>query len=121
MRFSQFKPADYKYQLAKKPQEMEAWLKPLSEAGMDILHCSQRRFWEPEFEGSDLNFAGWAKKLTGKATITVGSVGLYGDFFGAFAGESSQPSSFEELNRRYDREILIWLQLEDLFYLIRIG
>jgi len=27
---------------------------------------SQRRFWETEFTGSDLNFAGWAKKLTGK-------------------------------------------------------
>ena len=32
------------------------------DAGVDIFHCSQRRFWEPEFEGSDLNFAGWAKK-----------------------------------------------------------
>ena len=39
---------------------------PLVEAGADVFHCSQRRFWEPEFEGSDLNFAGWAKKLTGK-------------------------------------------------------
>jgi len=26
-------------------------------AGVDIFHCSQRRFWEPEFTGSDLNFA----------------------------------------------------------------
>ena len=40
---------------------MEEWLLPLKEAGVDIFHCSQRRFWEPEFEGSDLNFAGWAK------------------------------------------------------------
>jgi 2,4-dienoyl-CoA reductase-like NADH-dependent reductase (Old Yellow Enzyme family) len=67
------------------------------------LHCSQRRFWEPEFEGSDLNFAGWAKKVTGKTTITVGSVGLTGDFFGSFAGESSEPSTLEELTRRMDR------------------
>ncbi len=70
---------------------------------MDILHCSQRRFWEPEFENSDLNFAGWAKKLTGSPTITVGSVGLSSDFFGAFAGESSQPASLDELTRRFDR------------------
>jgi len=103
IRLSQFKPSEYTYKLANTPQEMEAWLQPLVDAGVDILHCSQRRFWEPEFDGSDLNFAGWAKKLTGKATITVGSVGLTGDFFGAFAGESSQPSSLDELTRRMDR------------------
>jgi len=103
IRLSQFKPSEYNFKLAKTPQEMEAWLTPLVDAGVDILHCSQRRFWEPEFEESDLNFAGWAKKLTGKATITVGSVGLSGDFFGSFAGETSQPTSLDELNRRFDR------------------
>ena len=103
IRLSQFKPAAYDYKLANTSAEMEAWLTPMAEAGIDIFHCSQRRFWEPEFEGSDLNFAGWAKKLTGKATITVGSVGLDGDFFGAFAGQSSAPTSLEELDRRFDR------------------
>jgi 2,4-dienoyl-CoA reductase-like NADH-dependent reductase (Old Yellow Enzyme family) len=103
LRLSQWKQAAYTFQLAKTPQEMEQWLNPLAEAGVDILHCSQRRFWEPEFEGSDLNFAGWAKKITGKATITVGSVGLSGDFLGAFAGESSEPSSLDELTKRMDR------------------
>ncbi|RZK82011.1 MAG: NADH:flavin oxidoreductase [Pedobacter sp.] len=103
IRLSQFKPAAYDFKLAANPQEMEQWLTPLSEAGIDIFHCSQRRFWEPEFEGSDLNFAGWAKKITGKATITVGSVGLDGDFFGAFAGQSSNPSSLDELIRRKER------------------
>jgi len=103
IRLSQWKPADYNFQLAPTIAEMEAWLNPMADAGVDIFHCSQRRFWEPEFEGSDLNFAGWAKKLTGKATITVGSVGLTGEFLGAFAGESSQPSSLDELLRRMDR------------------
>ncbi|MBC7688437.1 MAG: NADH:flavin oxidoreductase [Aquabacterium sp.] len=103
IRLSQFKPAAYDNKLASTPQEMEAWLNPLADAGVDIFHCSQRRFWEPEFEGSDLNFAGWAKKLTGKASITVGSVGLTGEFLAAFAGESSQPSSLDELVRRMDR------------------
>ncbi|QNN42160.1 NADH:flavin oxidoreductase [Pedobacter roseus] len=103
IRLSQFKPAAYDFKLAKNEQEMEQWLTPLADAGIDIFHCSQRRFWEPEFEGSDLNFAGWAKKVTGKATISVGSVGLDGDFFGAFAGQSSQPSSLDELVRRMDR------------------
>ncbi|MCF0054661.1 NADH:flavin oxidoreductase [Dyadobacter sp. CY356] len=103
LRLSQWKPTHYDYKLAKTPEEMESWLLPLSEAGVDIFHCSQRRFWEPEFESSDLNFAGWAKKITGKATITVGSVGLNGEFLAAFAGESSQPSSLDELLRRFDR------------------
>ncbi len=103
LRLSQFKPAAYTNQLAKTAAEMEAWLNPLSEAGVDIFHCSQRRFWESELPGSDLNFAGWAKKITGKATITVGSVGLTGEFLAAFAGESSQPSSLDELMRRMDR------------------
>lgn len=103
LRLSQFKPSAYTNQLAKTPQEMEAWLAPLVDAGVDIFHCSQRRFWEPEFAGSDLNFAGWAKEITGKATITVGSVGLTGEFLAAFAGESSQPSSLDELIRRMDR------------------
>jgi len=103
IRLSQWKPSAYTHQMAQTPQELESWLNPLAAAGVDIFHCSQRRFWEPEFEGSDLNFAGWAKKITGKATITVGSVGLNGEFLAAFAGESSQPSSLDELLRRMDR------------------
>jgi 2,4-dienoyl-CoA reductase-like NADH-dependent reductase (Old Yellow Enzyme family) len=103
LRLSQWKTQDYTYKLAKTPQEMEAWLEPLAAAGVDIFHCSQRRFWEPEFAGSDLNFAGWAKKLTEKATITVGSIGLSGEFLAAFQGESSQPSSLDELHRLMDR------------------
>ncbi|MBE7175196.1 MAG: NADH:flavin oxidoreductase [Mucilaginibacter polytrichastri] len=103
IRLSQWKPTDYNYKMAANPAELEAWLNPLAEAGIDIFHGSQRRFWEPEFEGSDLNFAGWIKKVTGKATITVGSVGLNGDFMGAFRGHSSSPASLDDLVRRFDR------------------
>jgi 2,4-dienoyl-CoA reductase-like NADH-dependent reductase (Old Yellow Enzyme family) len=103
IRLSQWKQQDFTARLAATPDEMEAWLGVLVDAGADVLHCSQRRFWEPEFEGSDLNFAGWAKKLTGKPTITVGSVGLSGEFIAAFGGESSQPASLTELERRLDR------------------
>ncbi|NDP38655.1 MAG: NADH:flavin oxidoreductase [Rhodoferax sp.] len=103
IRLSQWKQQDFTARIAKTPQEMEAWLRPLADAGADIFHCSQRRFWEPEFDGSDLNFAGWAKKLIGKPTITVGSVGLTGEFIAAFGGESSQPASLDELLRRLDR------------------
>jgi len=103
IRLSQWKGYDYNLKMAKNEKEMELWLNTLADAGVDIFHCSQRRFWEPEFDGSDLNFAGWAKKLTGKASITVGSVGLSGEFLAAFAGESSNPSSLDELMRRMDR------------------
>ena len=103
LRLSQWKLQDYTARLATTPAEMETWLAPLVQAGVDIFHCSQRRFWEPEFTGSELNFAGWAKKLTGKATITVGSIGLSGDFLAAFQGEASTPSSLDELLRRFDR------------------
>ena len=103
IRLSQWKQQDFTAKLAHTPDEMSAWLRPLVDAGADALHCSQRRFWEGEFEGSDLNFAGWAKKLTGVTTITVGSVGLSGDFINAYGGESSKPASLDELVRRLER------------------
>jgi 2,4-dienoyl-CoA reductase-like NADH-dependent reductase (Old Yellow Enzyme family) len=103
IRISQWKQQDFTARLANTEAEMQTWLGALVDAGADVLHCSQRRFWEPEFEGSDLNFAGWAKKLTGKPTITVGSVGLSGEFVASYAGESSQPASLDELLRRLDR------------------
>ena len=79
-RFSQWKQQDYSAKLVHSPEQLEQFLLPLSEAGVDIFHASQRRFWEPEFEGSNLNLAGWTKKITGKPTISVGSVGLNVDF-----------------------------------------
>jgi len=107
LRLSQWKQQDYAVKLVHTPQEMAAWLTPLAEAGVDIFHCSQRRFWEAEFEheGSDLNFAGWVKKLTGQTTMTVGSVGLSGEFLAGFAGETStnNAQSIDELLRRLDR------------------
>ncbi|NNC38033.1 MAG: NADH:flavin oxidoreductase [Acidimicrobiales bacterium] len=102
LRYSQWKQQDYTARLADTPQKLEAFLKVFVDAGVDVLHCSQRRFWEPEFEGSDLNLAGWTKKLTGLPTITVGSVGLNGDFFSAFAGVGSEAAPLDELVKRMD-------------------
>ncbi|SFM06393.1 2,4-dienoyl-CoA reductase [Halopseudomonas pachastrellae] len=79
-RFSQWKQQDYTARLAPTPELLEQFLAPLADAGVDIFHCSQRRFWEPEFESSELNLAGWTRKITGKPCITVGSVGLDGEF-----------------------------------------
>ncbi|WP_121118726.1 NADH:flavin oxidoreductase [Croceibacterium ferulae] len=108
LRLSQWKQQDYTVKLAADPAEMEQWLQPLVDAGVDILHCSQRRFWEPEFPEVDgdegLNFAGWAKKITGLPTISVGSVGLSGEFLGSFAGEGSQKTDLDKLVGRMERD-----------------
>jgi 2,4-dienoyl-CoA reductase-like NADH-dependent reductase (Old Yellow Enzyme family) len=101
LRLSQWKSGHFDAKIATSPEEMRLWLEPLAEAGVDAFHCSQRRFWEPEFAGSDLNFAGWARKLTGKPTITVGSVGLTNEF--TARGERSQPTGIDELLRRLER------------------
>lgn len=106
LRFSQWKQQDYSARLVETPQALEAFLKPLSEAGVDIFHCSTRRFWEPEFEGSELNLAGWTRKLIGKPTITVGSVGLDGEFlqFMVNTDKVAQPAKLEGLLERLNNQ-----------------
>ena len=86
LRFSQWKQQDFAAKLAHTPQELEIFLKPLIDAGVDMFHCSTRRFWEPEFPelDSDMNLAGWTKKISGLPTISVGSVSLNVDFITAF-------------------------------------
>ncbi|WP_419884518.1 NADH:flavin oxidoreductase [Paenibacillus sp. B-A-8] len=103
LRFSQWKLGAYDEKLAKNADELESFLTPLSNAGVDIFHCSTRRFSQPEFEGSELNLAGWTKKITGKPCITVGSIGLHSDFF---AEDKAQQSgdNIEELLERMGRE-----------------
>ncbi len=104
LRWSQWKQQDYTAKLAKTPYELEAFIGLLADAGVDIFHCSTRRFWEAEFGGSDLNLAGWVKKLSGKPTIVVGSVGLSGDFVNALVkAETSQPANLDGLLERMDR------------------
>ena len=108
-RFSQWKQQDYSARLANTPEELDAFLKPLVNAGVDIFHCSTRRFWEPEFEGSDLNLAGWTKKLTGKPVITVGSVGLTASFIDEEKHDMVDASgvataSFTELEQRMNND-----------------
>ncbi|WP_433685120.1 NADH:flavin oxidoreductase [Nocardia sp. CA-119907] len=103
-RYSQWKQDAYDARLAETPQELEAILAPLAAAGVDAFHASTRRYWLPEFDGSDLNLAGWTKKLTGRPTITVGSVGLDGDFIRAFTGEGAELGSLDNLLDRLERD-----------------
>lgn len=103
IRLSQWKQQDFDAKVAPTPGDLLGWLTPMVDAGIDAFHCSQRRFWEPEFEGSDLNFAGWTKQLTGLPSISVGSVGLSGEFVASYAGEASQPTSLDQLIERMSR------------------
>lgn len=103
VRLSQWKEQDYGARLARTPEEMTDWLVPLVEAGADAFHCSQRRWWESEFQGSELNFAGWAKKLTGKPTITVGSVGLDVEVMSFFDGAVAKPTSIDRVAEALER------------------
>ncbi|MFG2120880.1 NADH:flavin oxidoreductase [Streptomyces sp. NPDC048710] len=103
-RYSQWKQQDYSARLAETPEELEAILTPLAAAGVDVFHASTRRYWLPEFDGSDLNLAGWTKKITGKQVISVGSVGLDGDFINAFQGEGSPVKSIDNLLDRLEAD-----------------
>ena len=80
-RYSQWKADLYDARLADNPHELATILQPLADAGVDIFHPSTRRHYEPAFPelgGADgeLSLAGWTKKITGRPTITVGSIGL---------------------------------------------
>ena len=100
LRFSQWKQQDYGAKLARTAEELAQFLAPLSEAGVDIFHCSTRRFWEPEFDGSPLNLAGWVKQITGKPTISVGSVGLSEEFIATYQEGTAEVAGIEELLAR---------------------
>jgi 2,4-dienoyl-CoA reductase-like NADH-dependent reductase (Old Yellow Enzyme family) len=104
-RFSQWKMGHYQEKLATTPEELAAFLAPLSAAGVDIFHASTRRYWEPEFPESPLNLAGWTKKLTGKPVITVGSVGLDTNFTEFFTeGKGAKHTSLEPLIDRLQKQ-----------------
>ena len=75
-RFSQWKMTDYDARIVDTPEELERLLSMLVAAGVDVFDVSTRRFFEPGFAGSDLSLAAWTRRLSGKTTIAVGSIGL---------------------------------------------
>ena len=85
-RWSQWKQQDYDAELVRSPHHLRAMLRPIQEAGADLIHCSQRRYWEPSFPSSELNLAGWVKRLCDLPTITVGAVGLDVDLQASLSG-----------------------------------
>ena len=100
-RFSQHKQQDYWAKLGQTPEELGVILNVLADAGVDVLDASIRGFDTPAFEGSDLNLAGWAKKLTGKLSSTVGGIGLSNRLEQMFAGEETK--ALDNLDRVLER------------------
>jgi 2,4-dienoyl-CoA reductase-like NADH-dependent reductase (Old Yellow Enzyme family) len=102
LRLSQWKQLDYGARIAETPQQLEQILAPLVAAGLDLLHCSTRRYWEPAFPGSDLPLAGWMRRVSGLPVITVGSVTLGTDFKAATGkiAAAAAPEQIADLERR---------------------
>jgi 2,4-dienoyl-CoA reductase-like NADH-dependent reductase (Old Yellow Enzyme family) len=106
MRISQWKESDYDAKIVETPDELGRLIPMLRSAGVDIFHVSTRRFWTPEFDGSDLGLAGWVKSFTDAAVIAVGSIGLDIDVMATLTGQEARPtgaSRIDELVRRFGR------------------
>lgn len=114
LRISQWTVSDFGARMAATPDELELLLGPLIEAGTDVIDCSTRRFWLPEFPGSDLSLAGWVKKLTGLPTVAVGSVGLHDSEF-----QSALIEGKGAVNGPLDR--LVEFMERDEFDLVAVG
>ena len=106
IRISQWKESDYDAKIVEEPGELEQLVSMLRSAGVDIFHASTRRFWAPEWKGSDLGLAGWVKSFTDAPVIAVGSVGLDIDVMASLDGQEGRPtgaSRIAELVRRFQR------------------
>ncbi len=106
MRISQWKESDYEAKIVTSPAELGQLVSVLRTAGVDIFHVSTRRFWTPEWDGSDLGLAGWVKSFTDATVIAVGSIGLDIDVMATLSGEEARPtgaSRIDELVRRFQR------------------
>lgn len=103
LRFSQWKSQDYDARIAHTPAELEQILGPLSDAGVDIFDASTRNFQPPEFEGSNLNLAGWAKKLTGKPSIMVGGTGVQRGKYDSALKPPTTVNNLDKVMERFER------------------
>lgn len=101
-RLSQWKQLDYAARVAETPDELARILAALADAGVDLFHCSTRRYAEPAFPGSDLCLAAWARRLSNRPTIAVGSITLGNDFKSAHGREHAEadPAQVADLERR---------------------
>ncbi|MEF2976121.1 NADH:flavin oxidoreductase [Subtercola sp. YIM 133946] len=101
-RFSQWKGGHYDARIADTAAELDEILTPLVDAGVTLLHASTRRYWLPEFDGSDRTLAGWTKHLTGLPTIALGSIGVPGAFMDS-SNEAQPTLSMAPLVELFER------------------
>lgn len=120
LRFSQWKLTNYDARVVTTPSELEAMLRILRAAGVDMFHASTRRFWTPEWPDSDLGLAGWTKWLSGLPVIAVGSVGLDVDALESFAGQEHGGGDRQTVIEKNLAELLRRFQRND-FDLVAVG
>jgi 2,4-dienoyl-CoA reductase-like NADH-dependent reductase (Old Yellow Enzyme family) len=117
-RFSQWKTGRYDARLADDPDALGGLVVALRSAGVDVLHPSTRRFWEPAFPELDpeTTLAGWTRRLSGLPTVAVGSVGLDRVFI-----EEGQRSSGRVPAQVTDLDRLVALFERGEFDLVAVG
>src|SRR3546814_9820859 len=85
--------SDWSSDVCSSDLELEAILAPLVDAGVDLFDASTRVFSMPAFpdaeRDSPMGLAGWARKVTGKPTMTVGGVGFSKDLQSSFVEETN--------------------------------
>jgi 2,4-dienoyl-CoA reductase-like NADH-dependent reductase (Old Yellow Enzyme family) len=102
LRISQWKVHDFKARNWETPEELEEFTRIMVDAGVDVFHASTRRFWETEF-GSDMNLAGWVKKVSGKPSISVGTVAMTSEHIDTLMGASSKMANIDKLLEMMER------------------
>jgi 2,4-dienoyl-CoA reductase-like NADH-dependent reductase (Old Yellow Enzyme family) len=100
LRISNWKSAALDARMFATPSELEAWLVPFAEAGVDLFSVSSLRYDEPVFPGSALTFAGWVKKVTGVPVMAAGGIGMSGTMIDNLAGTTGLPQDVDDVARR---------------------
>jgi 2,4-dienoyl-CoA reductase-like NADH-dependent reductase (Old Yellow Enzyme family) len=103
IRISQWKEADYEAKIVADPGELRQLVEILRAAGADLFHVSTRRFWTPEWAGSDLGLAGWVKSFTDAPVIAVGSIGLDVDVMASLTGTEARATGADRIDELVTR------------------
>ncbi|MDR4938271.1 NADH:flavin oxidoreductase [Rossellomorea marisflavi] len=72
IRISQGKVNDYSHKWKGKEEDARMIFGQLGESGLDYIHVTEHKAWEPAFDTSDLSLAAFAKKFAGLPVIANG-------------------------------------------------